>query len=79
MIVDATNSNTALIASGYINQVALGFAKDYQQDRINRISLQLGERIPSVQLDQRPWYNPDLRSRWFLCLELLEASLWCWS
>jgi len=65
VIVDATNSNTALIASGYINQIALGFAKDYQQDRINRISPHLTERIPNVQLEQRPWYNPDLRSRWF--------------
>jgi len=65
VIVDATNSNTALIASGYINQIALGFAKDYQQDRISRISPQLTERIPSVVLEQRPWYNPDLRSRWF--------------
>jgi ABC-2 type transport system permease protein len=65
VIVDATNSNTALIASGYINQIALGFAKDYPQDRINRISPQLAERIPNVQLEQRPWYNPDLRSRWF--------------
>jgi ABC-2 type transport system permease protein len=65
VIVDATNSNTALIASGYINQIALGFAKDYQQDRINRISPQLAERIPNVQLEERPWYNPDLRSRWF--------------
>jgi ABC-2 type transport system permease protein len=65
VIVDATNSNTALIASGYIDQIAIGFAKDYQQDRINRITPQLTERIPSVELEQRPWYNPDLRSRWF--------------
>ena len=65
VIVDATNSNTALIASGYINQIAIGFAKDYQRDRINRITPQLTERIPSVELEQRPWYNPDLRSRWF--------------
>ena len=65
VIVDATNSNTALIASGYINQIAAGFASDYQRDRINRISPQLTESIPSIQLEQRPWYNPDLRSRWF--------------
>jgi ABC-2 type transport system permease protein len=65
VIVDATNSNTALIASGYINQIAIGFARDYQQDGINRITPQLTERIPSVELEQRPWYNPDLRSRWF--------------
>ena len=65
VIVDATNSNTALIASGYISQIALAFARDYQQDRISRISPQMIERIPSAQLEQRPWYNPDLRSRWF--------------
>ena len=65
VIVDATNSNTALIASGYITQIALGFARDYQRDRIYRISPQLMEEIPSVELEPRPWYNPDLRSRWF--------------
>jgi ABC-2 type transport system permease protein len=65
VIVDATNSNTALIASGYITQIALGFAQDYQKDRIGRISPQMLEQIPSVQLEPRPWYNPDLRSRWF--------------
>jgi ABC-2 type transport system permease protein len=65
VIVDATDSNTALIASGYITQIALGFAQDYQRDRIYRISPQMIEKIPSVRLEQRPWYNPDLRSRWF--------------
>jgi ABC-2 type transport system permease protein len=65
VIVDATNSNTALIASGYISQIALAFAQHYQQDRISRISPQIIEKIPSVQLEPRPWYNADLRSRWF--------------
>lgn len=65
VIVDSTNSNTALIASGYISQIALGFAQQYQVDRINRIAPQLVEVMPSVQLEPRPWYNPDLRSRWF--------------
>ena len=65
VIVDATNSNTALIASGYISQIAQGFAQDYQKDRIERIAPQLIEVMPSVELAPRPWYNPDLRSRWF--------------
>ncbi|HVO80688.1 MAG TPA: ABC transporter permease [Terriglobales bacterium] len=65
VIVDATNSNTALIAAGYANQIAQGFARDYQMDRMRRISPMLVERIPSVELQPRPWYNPDLRSRWF--------------
>ena len=65
VIVDATNSNTALIASGYISQIALGYAQSYQKDRIGRIAPQLLAAIPSVELETRPWYNADLRSRWF--------------
>jgi ABC-2 type transport system permease protein len=65
VIVDATNSNTALIASSYVSQVALGFAQQIQHDRIYRIAPQLIEQLPSVQLQQRPWYNADLSSRWF--------------
>lgn len=65
VIVDATNSNTALIASGYISQIALGFAQDDEKDRIDRIAPQLTGAIPSVELEQRPWYNPGLSSRWF--------------
>jgi ABC-2 type transport system permease protein len=65
VIVDATNSNTALIASGYVSQIALGFAREFQRDRILRIAPQLIEVMPSIELAPRPWYNPDLRSRWF--------------
>jgi ABC-2 type transport system permease protein len=65
VIVDATNSNTALIASGYISQIAAGFSQEYQHDSIYRIAPQLVEVMPTVELAPRPWYNPDLRSRWF--------------
>ena len=65
VIVDATNSNSALIAAGYISQIALGFAQDVQRDRIYRVAPQLVAVMPSVRLEPRPWYNPDLRSRWF--------------
>jgi ABC-2 type transport system permease protein len=65
LIVDATNSNTALIASGYVSQIVLGFSRSYQQDRIGHIAPQLIETLPRVELEQRPWYNIGLRSRWF--------------
>jgi ABC-2 type transport system permease protein len=65
VIVDATNSNTALIASAYVSQIALGFAQDAQQDHIDRIAPQMITEMPSVVLEQRPWYNPNLSSRWF--------------
>ncbi len=65
VIVDATNSNTALIALGYLNQIAQRYASVYQRDHMQRLAPQLVSLAPSVQLEQRPWYNTDLRSRWF--------------
>ncbi|MGA2569793.1 MAG: ABC transporter permease [Terracidiphilus sp.] len=65
VIVDATNSNSALIAAGYITQIAGGYAQDYQKDRMERIAPQLAQVVPSIELEQRPWYNPNLSSRWF--------------
>ena len=63
--MDATNSNSALLAAGYISQIALRFAQDVQRDRIYRIAPQLVAVMPTVQLAPRPWYNTNLLSRWF--------------
>jgi len=65
VITDGTDSNTALIAVSYIGQIASGYARDFQLDRLSRISPLLVERVPRVELERRPWYNVDLRSRWF--------------
>jgi len=65
VIVDGTNSNTALLALGYIGQIATRFASDYQTDRLRRIAPVYLSQLPSVQMAERPWYNPDLNSRWF--------------
>lgn len=65
VIVDATNSNTALVASGYVQQIALGFASTYRHDRMLRSAPQIALSMPEVELEQRPWYNPGYRSRWF--------------
>jgi ABC-2 type transport system permease protein len=65
VIVDGTNSNTALIAAGYINQIAERFSRDYQRDRMRRTTPLLAPLVPRVVLEQRPWYNADLNSQWF--------------
>ncbi|HXE75690.1 MAG TPA: ABC transporter permease [Candidatus Xenobia bacterium] len=65
VVVDATNSNTALIALGYVNQIAQRFAADYQSDRMEHIAPQLSGRAPQITLERRPWYNHDLKSQWF--------------
>jgi ABC-2 type transport system permease protein len=65
VIVDATNSNTALISLGYLNQTAQQYAARYQRDRMQRLAPQFAQSAPSVQLEQRPFYNVSLKSRWF--------------
>jgi len=65
VIVDSSNSNTALIGLGYVNQVAGNFAQDRQIARLQRLSPQMLSGIPRIDLDHRPWYNIDLSDRWF--------------
>ena len=65
VIVDSSNSNTALIGLGYVNQVAGDFAEDYQMARLQRLSPQTLSGMPRIVLDRRPWYNVDLSDRWF--------------
>jgi len=65
VIADSTVSNTALIALGYIERIAGQFAADYQRDRMQRLRPLAIEQLPRVELERRPWFNEDLRSRWF--------------
>src|SRR5208337_3572503 len=73
VIVDGSNSNTALIALGYINQIARSIALDYAQERLDRTAPALAASMPSVVLEQRPWFNTDLNSRWFFIPGLTAA------
>ncbi len=65
VIVDGTNSNTALISLGYINTIAAQFAQDYTIDLAERLQGANGMQQVHVNVEQRPWYNPDLNGRWF--------------
>jgi drug efflux transport system permease protein len=65
VIVDSSNSNTALVALGYINQIASRFSLDYQFERFLHISPLLLPQLPRIVLDRRPWFNTDLDSQWF--------------
>jgi len=65
VIVDSTNSNTALVGMGYVTQIGAKFAQDYQMDHLARTNPQLLEVVPSVELVERPWFNEGFESRWF--------------
>ena len=64
-VLDGTDSNTALIAVGYISQIAARFAQDYQLQLADRMRPTLATFAPNIELQERPWYNANLESRWF--------------
>lgn len=64
-VLDGTNSNTALLALGYVNEIGRKFALAYRDHYLSRISPGLLVSMPSVALEQRPWFNTDLESQWF--------------
>lgn len=66
-VLDGTDSNTALITVGYINQIANRFAQDYQLQMADRLKPSLATFAPNIELQERPWYNANLESRWFSC------------
>lgn len=65
VLVDGTNSNTALIALGYVGQIAGAFGPPYALDLAQRTGRALGRPLVTVSLQERYWYNPNLNSRWF--------------
>ncbi|HTV29021.1 MAG TPA: ABC transporter permease [Xanthobacteraceae bacterium] len=65
VVVDGTNSNTALIALGYVNTIAAGFSQEYARDLAERTLGAQGMRQVHVTLEQRPWFNEDLNGQWF--------------
>jgi len=58
LIIDGRNSNTALLALGYLRTIITGFNIDW--------SRQHGRPGPPATLRIRPWYNENLLSRWFI-------------
>ena len=64
IIVDGTNSNTALIALTYVNQIVAAYAQEMAQDLSRRLH-PAQPPPPTVTLEPRPWYNVDYNSRWF--------------
>lgn len=65
VIVDSTNSNTALVGLGYVNEITGNFSRDYQRELLQRKSPFAVAQMPKIVLDKRPWYNPNMSSQWF--------------
>ncbi len=57
-ILDGRNSNSALIALGYLRSILLAFNQEQSRAR--------GELALPAVLEVRAWYNENLTSRWFI-------------
>jgi ABC-2 type transport system permease protein len=75
VLVDGTNSNTALIALGYVGQISGAFGQPYAQDLAQRTGRALGRPVANVSLQERYWYNPNLNSRWFFVPGLIGTLI----
>jgi drug efflux transport system permease protein len=71
VLVDGTNSNTASLVGAYASQIVGRFAartlEEQQRQRLVAFTQSTGGpvnfRVPSLDVRQRVWFNPDLRSR----------------
>ncbi len=65
VIVDSSNSNTALVALGYLSQIGAQFTQEFQADLMRRAAPQEVSFAPQVELEARPWFNEGLLSEWY--------------
>jgi ABC-2 type transport system permease protein len=64
IVLDGTESNTALIALGYANQILSEFSTQVLVKRLNRAGM-IGFEEAGVDLHHRTWFNPNFESRLF--------------
>ncbi|HET7650121.1 MAG TPA: ABC transporter permease [Gammaproteobacteria bacterium] len=57
LIIDGRNSNTALVALGYAQEIVNRFNADWTETH--------GLTGPPAVIQSRAWFNPNLESRWF--------------
>jgi len=65
VLLDGTNSNTALIAGGYVGQIAQAFAQAQGEALLQASGRALTAPRVRLQVEPRFWFNPNLDSRWF--------------
>ncbi|HZU28749.1 MAG TPA: ABC transporter permease [Bryobacteraceae bacterium] len=68
VLVDGTNSNTGSIVSGYAASIVSSFAAKQNRDRsqqmlVGRTTVPVYAPVPRLDMQERVWFNPDLRSR----------------
>lgn len=64
-IFDGVDSNTAMIVTDYVREIATSFALDYERAGQREARLATTDYGPRIELRPRPWYNTNFKSSWF--------------
>jgi ABC-2 type transport system permease protein len=64
ILVDGTESNTAMIALGYVNRILSEYSTIVLVKRLNRAGM-IGFEEAGVEVEDRTWFNPNFESRLF--------------
>jgi ABC-2 type transport system permease protein len=64
IILDGTESNTAMIALGYVGRILSEYSTTIMIKKLNREGM-VGFEEAGVELEQRIWFNPNAESRLF--------------
>ncbi len=64
ILVDGTESNTAMIALGYVNRILSEYSTMVLVKRLNRAGM-IGFEEAGVEVEDRTWFNPTFESRLF--------------
>jgi ABC-2 type transport system permease protein len=64
ILIDGTESNTAMIALGYISRILSDYSTTVLVKRLDRAGM-TGFEEAGVEVEQRTWFNPNFESRLF--------------
>jgi ABC-2 type transport system permease protein len=74
ILIDGQNSNTGAVALGYCNRILLQFMQDVLEKRLIRTPA-LMRSIQFIQPVSRVWYNPELKSVYYMIPGIISILL----
>jgi ABC-2 type transport system permease protein len=74
LLVDTSAANTGYLASAYTARIAARFGAERAQAGMSRAGASR-EALPSIENDERVWFNPSLDERWFATISELLTMI----
>lgn len=74
ILLDGSNSNSALIALGYAERIVRGYSRNIEIARLQKIA-GVAQPLPTIRNQLRSWYNPDLKSVHFVVVSMLVLGV----